>query len=60
MYEEESDRFLDLKEGLPIEDQKRMTRRYQEEFDRYLGNKAYPASESIREARTTDMSPPAH
>lgn len=59
MYEEESDRFLDLKE-LPIEDQERMTHRYQEEFDRYTGDEAYRPSESVREARTTDMSPPAH
>jgi hypothetical protein len=36
MYEEESDRILDLKE-LPIEGQERMTQRYQKEFDRYMG-----------------------
>jgi hypothetical protein len=59
MYEEESDRFLDLKE-LPIEDQERMTHRYQEEFDRYMGNEVYRPLESVREARTTDESPPAH
>ncbi|HEX3845199.1 MAG TPA: hemerythrin domain-containing protein [Steroidobacteraceae bacterium] len=59
MYEEESDRFLDLKQ-LPIEDQERMTHRYEEEFDRYMGNEAYRPSEAVREAGTTDKSPPAH
>jgi hemerythrin superfamily protein len=36
MYEEESDRFLDLK-SLPSSDQARLTARYAEEFDRYMG-----------------------
>jgi hemerythrin superfamily protein len=35
MYEEESDRFLDLKK-LPASDQARLTARYMEEFDRYV------------------------
>jgi hypothetical protein len=35
MYEEEGDRFLDLK-NLPASDQARLTARYMEEFDRYL------------------------
>jgi len=43
MYEEENDRFLDLKE-LPIADQERLTRRYQEEFDRYMGTGAPSAA----------------
>jgi hypothetical protein len=34
MYEEEGDRFLDLK-SLPASDQARLTARYMEEFDRY-------------------------
>jgi hypothetical protein len=34
MYEEECDRFLDLKR-LPASDQARLTARYMEEFDRY-------------------------
>ena len=34
MYEEEGDRFLDLK-NLPASDQARLTARYMEEFDRY-------------------------
>jgi hypothetical protein len=36
MYEEESDRFLDLKR-LPGPDQTRLTQRYKEEFERYMG-----------------------
>lgn len=36
MYEEESDRFLDLK-SVPSSDQARLTARYMEEFDRYMG-----------------------
>jgi hypothetical protein len=35
MYEEEGDRFLDLK-NLPSSDQARLTARYMEEFDRYM------------------------
>jgi hypothetical protein len=37
MYEEESDRFLDLKRELPVDDQERLTRRFKEEFYRYIG-----------------------
>jgi hypothetical protein len=36
MYEEESDRFLDLKKLSPA-DQARLTERYAEEFERYIG-----------------------
>ena len=36
MYEEESDRFLDLKK-LSAEDQEHLTQRFKEEFDRYVG-----------------------
>lgn len=36
MYEEEADRFLDLKK-LPAGDQARLTQRYREEFERYMG-----------------------
>ncbi|MFZ0500210.1 MAG: hemerythrin domain-containing protein [Steroidobacteraceae bacterium] len=51
MYEEESDRFLDLKE-LPIEAQNRLTRRYQQEFERYMGNEAPPPiSDAVRGTR---------
>lgn len=37
VYEEESDRFLDLKK-LSASDQARLTARYMEEFDRYVGS----------------------
>jgi hypothetical protein len=36
MYEEESDRFLDLKQ-IPVADQVRLTQRFREEFERYVG-----------------------
>jgi hypothetical protein len=36
MYEEENDRFLDLKKLSPAE-QTRMTMRYEEEFERFMG-----------------------
>jgi len=39
MYEEEHDRFLDLK-SLPVGEQEQLTRRYKEEFERYMGNEA--------------------
>jgi hypothetical protein len=43
MYEEENDRFLDLKE-LPAADQSRLTQRFKEEFDRYvLGGQVAPS-----------------
>jgi hypothetical protein len=42
MYEEEHDRFLDLK-SLPAGDQEQLTRRYKEEFERYMGDEATPA-----------------
>jgi hypothetical protein len=37
MYEEENDRFLDLKQ-LSVADQDRLTRRFREEFERYVGS----------------------
>jgi hypothetical protein len=36
MYEEESDRFLDLKK-LSAQDQEHLTQRFKEEFERYVG-----------------------
>jgi hypothetical protein len=39
MYEEESARFLDLRK-LSLPDQARLTERYREEFDRYMGSEA--------------------
>jgi len=37
VYEEENDRFLDLKK-LSVTDQRRLTERYAEEFERYMGS----------------------
>jgi len=37
VYEEEGTWFLELKEKLAATDQQQLTRRYQEEFDRYVG-----------------------
>ena len=37
MYEEENNRFLDLRQ-LPAGDQARLTQRYKEEFERYIGS----------------------
>lgn len=45
VYEEENDRFLDLKQ-LSVSDQERLTRRYAEEFQRFSGEE--PAMESAR------------
>lgn len=46
MYEEENDRFLDLKD-LPLPDQSRLTHRFKEEFDRYVRGPSLPAEESL-------------
>lgn len=48
MYEEEGDRFLDLR-NLPASDQARLTARYMEEFDRYMD----PAHEADLEFGTS-------
>jgi hemerythrin superfamily protein len=37
MYEEESSRFLELKEKMPEAQQAQLTQRFREEFDRYVG-----------------------
>jgi hypothetical protein len=37
MYEEEGNWFIDLKEKAPAADQVQITRRYEEEFTRYVG-----------------------
>jgi hypothetical protein len=50
MYEEEGDRFLDLK-SLPASDQARLTARYMEEFDRYADS----GHESVLEFGTSRL-----
>jgi hypothetical protein len=53
LCEEESDRFLDLKE-IPGPDQARLTERYREEFERYVGhNSGTGALQSERPSRGT-------
>jgi hypothetical protein len=52
MYEEESARFLDLK-NLPSSDQTRLTARYMEEFDRYMGSDAADPSEPSSAGRNS-------
>ena len=37
VYEEEGNWFIDIKQKLSLEDQQRLTARYQEEFSRYIG-----------------------
>jgi hypothetical protein len=37
VFEEEHDWFLDLKRNAPAADQRKITERYEEEFDRYMG-----------------------
>jgi hypothetical protein len=59
VYEEENDRFLDLKK-LPVADQTRLTQRYNEEFQRYSGNDAdlAPARANTIESTNFTRSPP--
>jgi hemerythrin superfamily protein len=40
VYEEESNWFLDLKNKLPAADQVKLTKRYQEQFARYMGDES--------------------
>jgi hypothetical protein len=48
VYEEEGTWFLELKEKVPTADQAKLTRRYQEEFERYVGS-----DDSFEEDRRT-------
>lgn len=60
MYEEENDRFLDLKE-LPAQEQSRLTHRFKEEFDRYVRGPSLPADEarSLTGSPSSGMGAPA-
>ena len=51
MYEEESDRFLDLKQ-IPVADQARLTQRFREEFERYVGYNSVAGSKQSDSPRT--------
>jgi|SRR3569833_274776 len=53
MYEEENDRFLDLKKLAPAE-QQRLTQRFREEFNRYIGGADQQAGSALRETTRAD------
>jgi hypothetical protein len=59
MYEEESDRFLDLKR-LPAGDQARLTQRYKEEFERYVGSDGLSGPLAAGDGRTGTGSSASH
>lgn len=59
MYKEESDRFLDLRQ-LTAQDQDRLTRRFREEFERYMGNGADVHPITSGTPRNTEPSTAAH
>lgn len=61
MYEEESDRFSDLKKELQAADQDRLTQRLKEEFERYFGSD-HVATDPIaaRNPRTGPQTSPSH
>ena len=48
MYEEEGNWFIDLKQKAPAADQVQITRRYEEEFTRYVGANVGAADTRIR------------
>jgi hypothetical protein len=54
VYEEESDRFLDLKK-LSAADQARLTKRYAEEFERNMGREAESASVRANDLSVTGL-----
>lgn len=41
VYEEEDSRFPDLRKAIPSQEDQRLTRRFLEEFDRYMGTQAF-------------------
>jgi hypothetical protein len=60
MYEEESDRFLDLKKELPQVDQERLTKRFKEEFERYMGADRVGDSVPTRSVRAGSQASSSH
>jgi len=54
VYEEENDRFLDLKK-LSAADQARLTQRYAEEFRRFMGTEADLEPAPLNEIRSADL-----
>ena len=63
MYEEESSRFLELKQKVPAGDQQMLTQRFREEFERYVGEDMQRgdggARASVRPA-AAPAAPPSH
>jgi hypothetical protein len=53
VYAEESNWFLDLKSKLPAGEESRLTRRFKEEFERYMGSDQPPRSMSAPNETTT-------
>lgn len=52
MYEEESSRFIELKQKMPAAQQTQLTQRFREEFERYVGNDASWSGASSAGTRT--------
>jgi hypothetical protein len=59
MYEEESDRFLDLKR-IPAADQDRLTQRFREEFERYVGYNSVVGPDQSDRPQTGVVAPIPH
>jgi hypothetical protein len=53
MYEEESRWFLALKEQLPPQQQAKLTQRFREEFDRYVGGDRSSIARELRHYRSS-------
>lgn len=53
MYEEESSRFIELKQKMPAAQQTQLTQRFREEFERYIGNDASWSGASTAGTRTS-------
>ena len=56
MYEEENSRFIELKEKMPEAEQGRLTQRFREEFERYVGTDSSWRSASAS-TRAADLRP---
>jgi hemerythrin HHE cation binding domain-containing protein len=61
MYEEESDRFPDLKRDLDAAAQERLTKRFEEEFERYMGDdRVADTVPTATERSASPLRPPSH
>ena len=57
MYEEENDRFPDLKREMGATEQKRLTQRFREEFDRYMGSEDTASATNQADASRAQIPP---